>query len=262
MASCDKYHSCMGILYWSCLKPQKSMFKSWCSHAVWTWLLAWQNLSGPWFVCMKFYRKVLQPWLIICWCLFSKSLSTTMTLWRHCDVRKFDAGTILFRDIHCKKMDILMFKRLFQCGVGWNQVKYGRITITHVCFIALTLAGSLGRCLNTQPNGLVFKQLPQDPANVNAWKNMCYSYIISCDINCIFSAAFFDSHINKPMGKLGFLKRNQNVDTWTAINTNGLTLIDQQKCVSHCISTIYRKKNLPNLMFICPTFKKLRVCNW
>ena len=35
-----------------------------------------------------------------------------------------------------------------------------RITITHVCFIASTLAGSLGRCLYTRPIGLVFKQLP------------------------------------------------------------------------------------------------------
>ena len=34
-------------------------------------------------------------------------------------------------------------------------MKYARITITHVCFIALTLAGSLGRCLNTRPNSLV-----------------------------------------------------------------------------------------------------------
>ena len=61
-----------------------------------------------------------------------------------------------------------MFMRLFQRGVCLNRVKYARITITHVCFIALTLAGSLGRCLNTRPNGLVFKQLPRDPANVNA----------------------------------------------------------------------------------------------
>ena len=30
------------------------------------------------------------------------------------------------------------------CKLDWNKVKYARITITHVCFIALTLAGSLG----------------------------------------------------------------------------------------------------------------------
>ena len=34
--------------------------------------------------------------------------------------------------------------------------------ITHVCFIALTLARSLGRCLKTRPKGLVFKQLHRD----------------------------------------------------------------------------------------------------
>ena len=31
-----------------------------------------------------------------------------------------------------------------------------------------TLAGSLRRCLNTRPNGLMFKQFPRDWANVNA----------------------------------------------------------------------------------------------
>ena len=60
-------------------------------------------------------------------------------------------------DIQCKKSKF-----------GWNKVKYARLTVTHVCFIALTLAGSLGRCLSTRPVGLLFKQLPQNPANVNA----------------------------------------------------------------------------------------------
>ena len=69
-----------------------------------------------------------------------------------------------------------MFKQRFRCELGWNKVKYARITITHGCFIALTLAWSLGRCLKTRPLGLVFKQLPQDPANVNARKNMCDPY--------------------------------------------------------------------------------------
>ena len=36
-----------------------------------------------------------------------------------------------------------MFKQHFQCEFGWNKVKYARITITHVCFIALTLARSV-----------------------------------------------------------------------------------------------------------------------
>ena len=59
-----------------------------------------------------------------------------------------------------------MLKWHLQCGLGLNQVKYARIT--HVCFIALTLARSLGRYLTTQPKGPVFKQCPWDPANVNA----------------------------------------------------------------------------------------------
>ena len=45
--------------------------------------------------------------------------------------------------------------------------------ITHVCFIALTFAVSLRRCLDTWPDGLVFNQLSLDPANVNACKNLC-----------------------------------------------------------------------------------------
>ena len=81
-----------------------------------------------------------------------------------------------------RKMDILIFKRCSKCSFGWNQVEYARITITHVCFIVLTLAWSLRRCLNTQPHSLVFKRLPQDPANVNVRKNMCdpYNFIYLC----------------------------------------------------------------------------------
>ena len=42
---------------------------------------------------------------------------------------------LMFREIQCKKRDILMFKQRFQCEFGWIKVKYARITITHVCFI-------------------------------------------------------------------------------------------------------------------------------
>ena len=71
--------------------------------------------------------------------LFAKTLRASMTLWRRFDVRKFDADAILLREILCKRRGILMFKRRFQCGLD---------------FIALTLAGPLGCCLNTRPNGL------------------------------------------------------------------------------------------------------------
>ena len=38
-----------------------------------------------------------------------ESLRKAMTLWRRFDFRKFTADAILFRDIQCKKMDLLMF---------------------------------------------------------------------------------------------------------------------------------------------------------
>ena len=47
--------------------------------------------------------------------LFAKKLHASMKLWRRNDVRQFGAETILFREIKCKKMDISMFKRCFQC---------------------------------------------------------------------------------------------------------------------------------------------------
>ena len=67
--------------------------------------------------------------------------------------------------------------------------------ITHVCFISLTLARSLGKCLSTQPIGLLLKHLPQDPANVNALKNMCDSHNIT-----------LHDHINNPPDKSVCLK--------------------------------------------------------
>ena len=50
--------------------------------------------------------------------LFAKTLRASMTLWRRYDVRKFDTDAILFREILCKKSDIVMFKRRFRCGLG------------------------------------------------------------------------------------------------------------------------------------------------
>ena len=118
-----------------------------------------------------YIQKALPTRLIISlMLLFAKTLRTVMALWWHYDVRKYTADTILFREIQCKKSDVLT---VFSAAFGWNKVKYARITITHVCFIALTLAGSLGRCLSTRP----LIQTPfSGPANVNAWKNMCDPY--------------------------------------------------------------------------------------
>ena len=118
-----------------------------------------------------YMQKPCGPDWTFCGCFFS--WKHCAQLWRRYDVRKFTVHAILFREIQCKKMDISMFELRFQCEFGWNKVKYAWITIAHFCFIALTLAGSLGWCLNTRPISLMFKHLPLDPANGNAWKNMC-----------------------------------------------------------------------------------------
>ena len=141
-----------------------NLFKSWDSSAVWTQLLLDKAYLGPDLFAWRYTGKRCGLDWSFCRCFCS------MTLWRRYDVRKFDADTILFREILCKKRDILIFKQRFQSALGWNHVKYARITITHVCFIALTLVRSLRQGLNTRPIGLMFKQLPWDPANVNAWK--------------------------------------------------------------------------------------------
>ena len=144
---------------------------------IWTWKYLKWVLS---FLHDVIWKTLLTR-LIISWMLlFAKTLHTAMTLWWRYVVRKFTADAISFREIQCKKKDILMFLQRFQCEFGWNRGKYARITIINFCFIALTLTWSLGRCLNTPPIGLVFKQLPRDPANVNVWKNMCDPYKNTC----------------------------------------------------------------------------------
>ena len=57
---------------------------------------------------------------------------------------------------------------MFSSQFAVEIVSYARTTIIHGYSIVMTFAGSLGRYLNTRPSGLVFKQLPRDPANVNA----------------------------------------------------------------------------------------------
>ena len=101
--------------------------------------------------------------------LIAKTLSASMTLWRRYDVRKINADANLLRENQCKIMDNY-FNILGTISARFR-LKSGKICKNndHAClFHCITLAGSLGRCLNTQPKGLVFKKLPRDPANVNA----------------------------------------------------------------------------------------------
>ena len=114
--------------------------------------------------------------------LFAKTLYASITLWQRNDVLKFDADAILFREILRKTRDILILKRCFQTSLGRNQVKCASTAIIHVCFLALTIAGSLRRCLNTRHNGLMFKQHPRAQVSVNAWKTCVIPIIIEVRI--------------------------------------------------------------------------------
>ena len=46
-------------------------------------------------------------------------------------------------------------------------------------FHALKVAGYRGSCLNTRPQGRVFKHLPRDPVSVNAMKKTCVIVILA-----------------------------------------------------------------------------------
>ena len=96
-----------------------------------------------------------------------------MTLWRRNDVRKLSLTPFFFEKL--EKGD-LMFKRRFQRGLCWNQVKYARITITHFCFTALTLAGYLWRSFNTRPR---VETASSGPGKCKGMKTTCVIPIIA-----------------------------------------------------------------------------------
>ena len=128
-----------------------------------------------------------------------------------------------------------MFKWRFQRCLCWNQVKYARITITHVCFIALTLAGSLGRCLNARPKGLVFKQLPRDPANVNAWKKHVWS------LYCIYRVATYYNFMIQLyfcLWKWGWFRNSVNLDKMP----HSAAFYRRRHCTHLGVSSIQRVK--------------------
>ena len=133
-------------------------------------------------ICLhELYRKELRPWALdwsfrrcfclrkhcVClWCCGDNMTLTPFCLKKSCLRRGYFNVWATFSVRFRLKLGKIRKNNnhtcLRRCGLGWNQVKYARIMITHVCFIALRLAGSLGRCLNTRPNDLVSKQLPWD----------------------------------------------------------------------------------------------------
>ena len=69
------------------------------------------------------------------------------------------------------------FSRHFLWHFSMESYQNARIAITHVCFIELIFAGPSEYVWKNSHCGLIFKHLPLDPANVNAWKNMSDPYI-------------------------------------------------------------------------------------
>ena len=87
------------------------------------------------------------------------------------------AAMLVCRRIWRVYIEFIWRLRAFSSPFVLGIVSYGRTTIIHCYFIAIIFAGPLGRYLNTRHSGLVIKQFPRDPANVNAWKTMGDPYM-------------------------------------------------------------------------------------
>ena len=116
---CVNNHSCIGVRYaklFEAAKTHVQIMRFTCCLS-----MAFSLTKPIWaLICL---RDVTRKSIVALTDHFADALvrenvTAIMTLWRHNDVRKFDAAAILFREIWCKKRDILMFKRHFQCGLG------------------------------------------------------------------------------------------------------------------------------------------------
>ena len=87
---------------------------------------------------------------------------------------------LVCRHIWSVYMEFIWSCRAFSSQFAVGMISYARKTIIQGYFIVITFAGALGRYLNTRPSGPVFKQLPRDPANVNACKTMGDHYTRYC----------------------------------------------------------------------------------
>ena len=73
---------------------------------------------------------------------------------------------------------ILMFSSIFGVILDWNQVKYKTCDHAKSClFHCINICRFSRKMFEQAAFGLVFKQLPRDPANVNTRKNMHDPYI-------------------------------------------------------------------------------------
>ena len=107
------------------------------------------------------YGKRCGPDWSFRWCFCSRRRRER--LWRCDDVMTFESTQptpFRLEKPSARKWTIICLSSVFGANLigSWlNMPEY-----THVVFIAITLAGSLERCLSTRPVGLVFKHLPRD----------------------------------------------------------------------------------------------------
>ena len=88
--------------------------------------------------------------------------------------------------------------------------------------------------LNTRPIGLVFKQHPRDPANVNAWKNMCDPY--SMYIVWFRQIWYWDDHL------------------WKRVNRYFGHILVTLFCPENAEISIWKKAYLETVL--------IRICKW
>ena len=136
-------------------------------HGFWTFdITTWALL------CLRYVerRKRYRPeWSIL---EFYDDVRGSLRNWRHCKQHSELAALVC-----CRIWRVYMeLWGVFIAICHWNR-KLCKNKVHPWLFIAITFAGSLRRYFNTRPVGSVFKQLPRDPANVNAWKTMGDPYI-------------------------------------------------------------------------------------
>ena len=149
------------------------MLKSWDSRAVWRWVNL--TMSPDLFAWHCMGKRSFPDWSLRLSCM---CYDVVTTLWR---------SNVFVRRKPVIKRRYFKVLAAFSVALWLESGKYARITITHVClFPCINTCGFLGRCLNTWHYSPMFKQLPRDPLNVNAWKTCVVPiYTIYACIRCL-----------------------------------------------------------------------------
>ena len=147
------------------------MFKSWGLRAVWTWVLIWQYLKWALICLSDITRKVLLPGLST---TSTFLFETTLHGWRHdAMIESLTLTPFCLEKSSVRKKKHFKFSAVISVCFCLKSCKLCQNN-DHTCLFHYINTCRVHReMFNTRPDGLVFKHLPWDLANVNAWKNMC-----------------------------------------------------------------------------------------